>query len=169
MNLLSKSLIVVAALSVSACTEGGLFGRGGANDDALAPGAGAGVSDPTTVAYFQETVGDRVLFEVDQAVLTTSGQATLDAQASWLSDNPAYTAVVEGHADEQGTRQYNIALGARRADAAKAYLVSRGVAEKRLATVSFGIERPLAICSDEACYAQNRRAGTVLAAGGLAG
>ncbi|WP_413864290.1 OmpA family protein, partial [Albidovulum sp.] len=76
-----------------------------------------------------------------------------------------YTAIIEGHADEQGTREYNIALGDRRANAVKAYLISQGVGGNRLQTVSYGKERPLAVCSDEACYTQNRRAVTVVGAG----
>jgi peptidoglycan-associated lipoprotein len=82
--------------------------------------------------------------------------------------NSDYTAIVEGHADEQGTREYNIALGSRRADAARSYLISKGVSPSRLQIVSYGKERPIEICSEEACYAKNRRAVTVLA-GGLTG
>ncbi len=89
---------------------------------------------------------------------------TLLGQANWLLENDDYNAVIEGHADEQGTREYNLALGARRASAVKEFLVSRGVAASRLNTVSYGKERPIEICSAEACYAQNRRAVTVLKA-----
>jgi peptidoglycan-associated lipoprotein len=106
-----------------------------------------------------------VLFLVDQSTLTPSARTTLDAQANWFNNNPEYTAVVEGHADEQGTREYNLALGARRASSVQEYLVSRGVAPTRLRTVTYGKERPLEICSDEACYSQNRRAVTILQAG----
>ena len=116
-------------------------------------------------ADFQQAIGDRVLFEVDQSTLTTVGQATLNGQATWLNTNTDYQAVIEGHADEQGTREYNLALGARRANAAREYLISRGVAANRLRVVSYGKERPIEICSQEACYAKNRRAVTVLAGG----
>ncbi|MCL4158778.1 UNVERIFIED_CONTAM: hypothetical protein GTU68_049454, partial [Idotea baltica] len=93
---------------------------------------------------------------------------TLNAQANWLTTNADYSAVIEGHADEKGTREYNLALGARRANAVREYLVSRGVAGNRLKTVTYGKERPIEICSEESCYARNRRAVTVLA-GGLTG
>ena len=91
----------------------------------------------------------------------------LEKQAAWLMDNPDFTAIIEGHADEQGTREYNLALGARRASAVQNFLMERGVAPNRLRTVSYGKERPIEICSDEACYSQNRRAVTVISAGGL--
>ena len=122
-------------------------------------------SDPASPLYFQQTVGDRVLFAVDQSTLDTQSRLVLDGQANWLAANPDYTAVIEGHADEQGTREYNLALGARRANAVQEYLVARGIDANRLRVVSYGKERPLELCSDEACYAQNRRAVTVLAAG----
>lgn len=153
-----KALVVCSALALGACTDPGRLGQG-VND------AGGPAADPTSPAYFQQTVGDRVLFAVDQSDLTPEAQAILNAQAAWLGENGLYTAVIEGHADEQGTRQYNIALGAARADAVRTYLISRGVAGSRLKTVSFGKERPQEVCSEEACYAQNRRSVTVLAAG----
>ena len=154
--------ILVAAVALSACTNPNRFGA----DDALAnPAAAGGPNDPTSTAYFNQTVGDRVLFEVDQSTLTASGRATLDGQATWLLTNTDYQAIIEGHADEQGTRQYNLALGARRANAAQEYLVSKDVPANRLSVVSYGKERPIEICSSEACYAKNRRAVTVLAGG----
>jgi peptidoglycan-associated lipoprotein len=104
---------------------------------------------------------------VDQSTLTPEAMSILEGQARWLLDNSQYMAVIEGHADEQGTREYNLALGARRANAVREYLVSRGVPVARLQTVSYGKERPLAICSDETCYSQNRRAVTVISLGSL--
>jgi peptidoglycan-associated lipoprotein len=89
-------------------------------------------------------------------------QATLDKQARWLSQYPRYTITVEGHADERGTREYNFALGQRRAEAAKNYLAARGVPASRMRTISFGKERPVAVCNDISCWSQNRRAVTVL-------
>ncbi|MEM6391124.1 MAG: peptidoglycan-associated lipoprotein Pal, partial [Pseudomonadota bacterium] len=132
-------------------------------------GVGAGgASDPSSVAFFNQNVGDRVLFTVDQHQLDAASRAMLDAQAEWLMANPEYAAVIEGHADEQGTQEYNFRLGERRANSVQEYLVQRGVAANRLRTVSFGKERPLEICSEEACYRQNRRAVTVLSiAGGV--
>jgi peptidoglycan-associated lipoprotein len=108
---------------------------------------------------------DRVLFVVDQSNLTPQGMATLDGQAGWLQTNNDYLAIIEGHADEQGTREYNLALGARRANAVREYLISKGVASGRIRTVSYGKERPIAVCSDESCYSQNRRAVTVISIG----
>jgi peptidoglycan-associated lipoprotein len=110
-------------------------------------------------------VGDRILFAVDQSTLSPEAQTVLAGQAQWLTSNPEFTALIEGHADEQGTREYNLALGARRAAAVREYLISQGVAESRLRTISYGKERPLQVCSTEACYSQNRRSVTVISAG----
>lgn len=158
--------LLVGTLALAACSQGG-FGNGdSAAGVAGAAGAGAGgIGDPTSPVYFNEVVGDRVLFAVDQSTLSPEAQNTLASQAQWLLANPEFTALIEGHADEQGTREYNLALGARRAAAVREYLVSRGVPDARLRTISYGKERPLQICSDEACYSQNRRAVTVLSAG----
>jgi len=162
MKLHSKALIVAVALLLAACNNPGRFGGAGANS-----GLGGDASDPTTVAYFQQTVGDRVLFEVDQHVLTAKAQTVLNEQATWLMNNPEFTAIIEGHADEQGTQAYNLALSGRRANSVIEYLVSRGVAANRLQSLPLGKERPIAICSEESCYAQNRRAVSIVAAGGL--
>ena len=165
MSLRATALILTAAMALSACAQGGL--RGG--DDAInlngAQGAFGSVSDPGSISYFNQIVGDRVLFAVDQSTIDASAMVVLDGQAEWLMTNPEFTALVEGHADEQGTREYNLALGARRAAAVRDYLVSRGVAPNRINTISFGKERPLEICSDESCYSQNRRGVTVLGTG----
>jgi peptidoglycan-associated lipoprotein len=163
--------LLVAAIALSACTNPNRFGgdaAGSGNPAGGQPLGGFGdgsASDPRSAAYFNQTVGDRVLFLTDQSMLTDIGRATLDGQAGWLMTNSDYQAVIEGHADEQGTREYNLALGARRANAAREYLVSKGVPAARLRVVSYGKERPIEICSNEACYAKNRRAVTVLAGG----
>ena len=102
---------------------------------------------------------------VDQSTLTPEGIATLSGQARWLTTNSDYLAIIEGHADEQGTREYNVALGARRANAVREYLISQGISGTRLRTVSYGKERPVQTCSDESCYSQNRRAVTVISIG----
>ena len=137
--------MVLALAALGACTSADRFGpESGAGADG---GLAGSVNDPTSPAYFSQAIGDRVLFEVDQSVLTPAAMAVLDGQATWLAQNPEYTALVEGHADEQGTRQYNIALGERRATAVQTYLVSRGVAPGRLRTISYGKERPIEICS----------------------
>ncbi len=163
MKLWTKAVLTVAALSLAACTDPGGFG----NDDDYGSGADSELgssADPSSIAYFQEAVGDRVLFVVDQSTLSEQGRLVVLAQANWLMQNTDYVAVIEGHADEQGTREYNLALGARRASAVQELLVSQGVASNRIRTVSYGKERPIEICSEESCYAQNRRAVTVLTA-----
>ena len=163
----TKAVLILGALALAACsTDPNRFGAGGAGG-AGGIGAPGSISDPTSPAYFNEAIGDRVLFAVDQSTLTPEGEAILTQQASWLMSNGDYTAIIEGHADEQGTREYNLALGARRANTVRDFLVERGVAPRRLQTVTYGKERPLAICSEESCYQQNRRAVTVLSAGGI--
>ncbi|MCA3509431.1 MAG: peptidoglycan-associated lipoprotein Pal [Rhodobacter sp.] len=174
MRSLSKALLLVAVLGLAACNNPDRFGAGGAGGMG---GDGAGgiattglgdPSDPASPAYFQQAVGDRVLFAVDQSTLTDAARTILTGQAAWLNANPDYAVIIEGHADEQGTREYNLALGARRASAVQDFLISQGVGPSRMRTVSYGKERPVEVCSDEACYAKNRRAVTVLQMG-LAG
>jgi peptidoglycan-associated lipoprotein len=106
--------------------------------------------------------GDRVFFDTDQYDLDDRDRTTLDAQAAWLRSNPVVRVTIEGHADERGTRDYNLALGDRRANAAKNYLAARGVPAGRMTVISYGKERPEALGSDESAWAQNRRAVTVL-------
>ena len=169
----TKALLILLTLSTAACTRPDRFGDGAGGADGTAGSAGAavqdltGANDPTSPQYFAQTVGDRVLFAVDSSTLTPEGQATLAGQAQWLMTNSDYLAIIEGHADEQGTREYNLALGARRANAAREYLISQGVPESRLRTISYGKERPIEICSEEACYAKNRRAVTIISVGAL--
>ncbi len=124
-------------------------------------GAGSAAT-PGSQQEFLVTVGDRVFFDTDSSVISPEGQATLDKQAVWLSRYPQYRVLIEGHADERGTREYNIALGARRASAVVNYLVSRGVNQARITSKSYGKERPVAVCNDISCWSQNRRAVTVL-------
>ena len=171
MSKIATSLLLIGALAVSACNNPDRYGKGGANG---AGGVGAGgigmnglgdASDPNSPAYFAQTIGDKVLFMVDQSTISPEARTILTAQAGWLTQHPGYTAIIEGHADEQGTREYNLALGARRASAVQEFLIANGVAGNRLRTVSYGKERPLAACSDETCYAKNRRAVTVISAG----
>ena len=105
-----------------------------------------------------------MFFESDSTELTGTSRSTLDKQAQWLQQYGNYTFTIEGHADERGTREYNIALGARRAQAVRDYLASRGIQAGRMRTVSYGKERPVAVCNDISCWSQNRRAVTVLGA-----
>jgi peptidoglycan-associated lipoprotein len=163
----------MAALTLAACQNPDRYGAGGAGGADGTGGAGGYIdstglgdpNDPRSIAYFNQTVGDRVLFAVDQSTLSPEARTILTGQASWLNTNPGYAIIIEGHADEQGTREYNLALGARRAAAVQQFLVSQGVAGSRMKTISYGKERPLEVCSEEACYAKNRRAVTVLSVG----
>jgi peptidoglycan-associated lipoprotein len=110
-----------------------------------------------------QNVGDRVFFDLNKSDLSAEARQTLDRQAAWLKRYPSVRVTVEGHADERGTREYNMALGARRANAARAYLVALGVGGDRIQTVSYGAERPAVLGTGEAVWAQNRRAVTVVA------
>jgi peptidoglycan-associated lipoprotein len=150
-KILRSVILVALVVSVAACARN-------PNGDA---GAG-GAATPGSQQEFLVAVGDRVFFQTDSSVLTAEGQATLDKQAAWLNRYPNYRVMIEGHADERGTREYNIALGARRAAAVVNYLVSRGVNSIRVKSKSFGKERPVAICNDISCWSQNRRAVTAL-------
>ena len=120
---------------------------------------------PGSAQDFTVNVGDRVFFETDSSQLTSDGQLTLDRQAAWLTQYAQYAIQIEGHADERGTREYNLALGARRAAATRDYLIARGIAPTRLDVISYGKERPVATCNDITCWSQNRRAVTVLQGG----
>lgn len=164
MNTLSgaKLAVVLAiGLSLGACAR--------SQDDAAGlagSGVGAGgVATPGSLQDFSTNVGDRVFFESDSSELTSTATATLDKQAQWLARYTRYSFTVEGHADERGTREYNFALGARRAEAVKNYLQARGVAANRFRTISYGKERPVAVCDNISCWSQNRRAVTVLGGG----
>ena len=146
--------VLAAALAISACANK-------PGDDAQANAAGQ--ATPGSQQDFVVNVGDRVFFETDSSELTTQSRATLDKQAQWLNNYSQYGQfTVEGHADERGTREYNIALGARRAQTVRDYLIAHGVAANRMRTISYGKERPVAICDDISCWSQNRRAVTVL-------
>jgi peptidoglycan-associated lipoprotein len=111
--------------------------------------------------FLQNVQADRVLFDTDSSDVDAEGRAILDSQAAWLSKYPNVRVTIEGHADERGTREYNLALGERRANSAKNYLASAGVDASRITTISYGKERPEAMGSDESAWAQNRRAVTV--------
>jgi peptidoglycan-associated lipoprotein len=145
------AVAVAAALTIAAC----------ANKTNQLEGAGMSAA-PGSPQDFVVNVGDRVFFETDQTDLTPQARATLDKQAQWLGQYNRYTFTIEGHADERGTREYNIALGARRAQTVREYLISRGIEAQRMRTISYGKERPVAVCNDISCWSQNRRAVTVL-------
>ena len=152
LGLLRTAALIGLVLVLAAC------GRNGTGVGNLGPGGGP----PGSQQEFLVTVGDRVFFETDSSALTATAQATLDKQAAWLNKYANYRILIEGHADERGTREYNIALGARRASVVVNYLISRGVNAQRLQQKSFGKERPVAICDDISCWSQNRRAVTVV-------
>ena len=167
MTMTKMGMALACVLALTACQDfrkNGTDGVGGNGVSGVDPNL-VGANDPTSVAYFNQTIGDRVLFQVDQSTLTPEAIQTLEGQASWLLANTSYTTTIEGHADEQGTREYNLALGARRANAVQDYLVSRGIAANRIDIVTYGKERPLAVCSTEECWSKNRRAVTLVAAG----
>lgn len=147
--------LLAAALAISACAKNA--------DDAQANLAGgAGAATPGSQQDFVVNVGDRVFFESDQTDLTPQAIATLEKQVQWLQTYNRYTFTIEGHADERGTREYNIALGARRAQSVRSFFISRGIPAQRMRTISYGKERPVAVCNDISCWSQNRRAVTVL-------
>src|SRR5437763_1052559 len=139
-----------------------LFVAGCANKPNDPAQAGLGNAAPGSQQDFVVNVGDRVFFESDSSELTPQSIATLEKQAQWLQIYGQYAFTVEGHADERGTREYNIALGARRAQTVRDYLASRGIPAHRMRTISYGKERPVAVCNDISCWSQNRRSVTVL-------
>ncbi|MBI5130690.1 MAG: peptidoglycan-associated lipoprotein Pal [Rhodopseudomonas palustris] len=154
---LKLAAVLAVALSMGACAN---------NKTGLgADGAMANAATPGSQQDFVVNVGDRVFFESDQTDLSPQAVATLDKQAQWLQTYNRYSFTIEGHADERGTREYNIALGARRAQSVRNYLASRGIDASRMRTISYGKERPVAVCNDISCWSQNRRAVTVLNAG----
>jgi peptidoglycan-associated lipoprotein len=143
--------VLAAALAIAACAQQNATGEAGA------------AATPGSQQDFVVNVGDRVFFQTDSTELTAQSRATLDKQAQWLNTYSQYSQfTIEGHADERGTREYNLALGARRAQVVRDYLISRGVAANRMRTISYGKERPVALCDDISCWSQNRRAVTVL-------
>jgi peptidoglycan-associated lipoprotein len=144
--------ILLGALAIAGCAKQ-------AQNDQLGM---AGAATPGSQQDFIVNVGDRVFFETDSSELTPQARTTLDKQALWLNQYARYAFTIEGHADERGTREYNIALGARRAQTVRNYLASRGIDPGRMRTISYGKERPVAVCNDISCWSQNRRAVTVL-------
>ena len=165
LSLLAATLLLAACGSTeeeSADTTGGGSSVGsqgstvGTTSQSL-PGPEAGSQEDLVV-----NVGDRVLFGTDRSDLSPSGQATVEALAVWLKSFPSVTMTVEGHADERGTREYNLALGERRANSVQDYLIALGVNPNRVSTISFGKERPVVLGSNEEAWAQNRRAAFVV-------
>lgn len=125
-------------------------------------GSARGNAKPGSSQDFSQNVGDIVYFSTDATDLSPEAQQTLSGQARWLQQYSQYTITIEGHADERGTREYNIGLGAKRAESVKNFLARNGISPARIRTVSYGKERPVAVCNDISCWSQNRRAQTVL-------
>jgi peptidoglycan-associated lipoprotein len=159
------AVALVAILAVSGCATKKTLPNN-AGDLGLNGGANGAGGAPGSTQDFTVNVGDRIFFDTDSSVIRADAQATLAKQAQWLQQYPNYGITVEGHADERGTREYNIALGARRAAATRDFLASNGVPAGRMKTTSYGKEKPVAVCDDISCWSQNRRAVTVLGGAG---
>ena len=151
-------LALAVVLAVSGCAS-----RNQVPNNAAELGLGqGGAGTPGSSQDFTVNVGDRIFFDTDSSAIRADAQQTLARQAQWLMQYPTYAITIEGHADERGTREYNLALGARRAAATRDFLVARGVPAQRVRTISYGKERPVAVCDDISCWSQNRRAVTAL-------
>lgn len=148
------SLIAAVAL-IAACdtTPKDGAGAGGAGQTSIRPGSQEDLA---------QNVGDRVFFGTDRSDLNTEARTTLGRQAQWLKTYASVTVTIEGHADERGTREYNLALGERRATAARNYLIAQGIQSGRVKTISYGKERPAVLGSDDSAWSQNRRDVTVV-------
>ena len=162
----SAAIVLTLALAVGACAKKDQPLPDNASELGIGSNAGANGVAAGTARDFTVNVGDRIFFETDSSSLTAQARGTLDKQAQWLQRYSTYAITVEGHADERGTREYNLALGARRAAATRDYLAARGVGRSRMRTISFGKERPVAVCDDISCWSQNRRAVTLLSGAG---
>ena len=171
MKRITSGALLGLALVVSACAGGsdvtvpgstdyGYSGAGGLGGlDGVSGGALGGGTLPGS------TISDRVLFAVDQTTLSAEGIGTLNAQIGWLQQNASAPILIEGHADERGTGEYNMALGSSRASAVRNYMVSQGIPDSRISIITYGRERPVATCESESCWSQNRRAVTVVTGG----
>jgi len=160
---LLAALLLVAACATDAEDTDGKSGTGASTGGAGA--AGAVAVEPGTIQDFIVNVGDRVFFDFDKSTLSAKAQETLDKQAAWLTRVSGATILVEGHCDERGTREYNLALGDRRATAVRDYLVSKGIVASRIKTISYGKERPAVLGSNEWAWSQNRRAVSTITGG----
>lgn len=154
---------IVAALTLAVAVAGCANEQKDDLAAGLGPnGRGGPPATPGSARDFSQNVGDIVYFSSDSSDLTPESQQVLSKQSQWLKQYAQYTITIEGHADERGTREYNIALGARRAVAVRDFLARNGISSQRIRHVSYGKERPVAVCNDISCWSQNRRAQTVL-------
>ena len=151
MRMIKAFAAIAALMFIAACSN---------NEQAAAP-AGATVT-PGSVADFRQNVGDRVYFDTDASTVREDGRQTLNKQAAWLKQYANYQITIEGNCDERGTREYNLALGARRADAIKNVLIALGIQANRIQTITYGKEKPMTVGSTETAWAQNRRGVTVV-------
>ncbi len=170
MRSLKITLAAAAALTLLAACEtapnegGTLDGANSGYEDSGNFGVGNdGTVTPGSQADLEANVGDRIFYATGSSVVGGEGQSTLERQASWLQQHSNVNVIIEGHADERGTREYNLALGERRANAAKTYLVGQGISPSRLSTISYGKERPSVLGHSSSSWSQNRRAVTVVA------
>jgi peptidoglycan-associated lipoprotein len=153
MSMIKALSALAAVFLIAACSN--------SNDTQTASAATTSVT-PGSVGDFRQNVGDRVFFDTDSSTVREDGRQTLNRQAEWLKKYGNYQITIEGHCDERGTREYNLALGERRANAARQYLIAQGIPASRIKTVRYGKERPDPVGSDEAAWARNRRAVTAL-------
>lgn len=161
--------LLSALLVTAGCSQQGdpvMTGPGFSGTDGTVGANGTFGSGSVTGGTLPGTqISDRVLFSVDQSTLSAEAIGTLSQQVTWLGQNPGAPILIEGHADERGTGEYNMALGASRASAVRNYMVSQGIPDSRISIITYGRERPVATCADENCWAQNRRAVTVVTGG----
>jgi len=155
---LSRLFVVALMLGLAACS--------GSSVTKTADGVTNSNLTPGSKQDFSVNVGDRIFFPTDVTSLPEAAKNTLRRQAVWLKTYPEVKIIVQGHADERGTREYNIGLSARRSANTKSFLSAQGISASRIKTISFGKERPIAVCNDISCWSQNRRAVTLLSGAG---
>lgn len=157
--------ITCCFMALAACSKKDQPNLDAGLNGAPSGGAGIGQGAPGSKADFATNIGDRVFFLQDQSTLTPEATSILTKQGAWLKQYGQVTVQVEGHADERGTREYNIALSARRATTTRNFLIQQGVQPTRISSIAYGKERPVALCDAEQCYSQNRRSVTVITGG----
>ena len=169
MKKVTTGALLGLALVMAGCSGGGdvtVPGDSGFSGTEGSLGGGLGAGDAIGGGTLPgSSVSDRVHFSVDQTTLDAQAIGVLDAQIGWLRQNASAPILIEGHADERGTSEYNMALGSSRASAVRNYMVSQGIPDSRISIITYGRERPIATCAEEACFAQNRRAVTVVTGG----
>jgi len=166
MNIKALSLVAAVLLLAGCADDTKTTAQTGGQTATTSPATGGGMTTtsirPGSKEDFQQNVGDRVFFAFDKSDISAEAAQTLAKQAAWLKQYPNVTLTVEGHCDERGTREYNLALGERRANSVKKALVAAGIAANRVSTISYGKERPAVVGSNDAAYSQNRRGVSVV-------